>query len=79
MAILHFHYFLSAHCLGMLRKYQLPMLALPIKALLRPSFHTVMMPRKHGYYDEENPSAIDGKGRRAEDVTERKALIAASN
>ena len=32
-----------------------------------------------GYYYEEIPSAIDGNGRRAEDVTERKGLVAASN
>ena len=32
-----------------------------------------------GYYHEENPSAFDGNGRRAEDVTERKCLVAASN
>ena len=32
-----------------------------------------------GLYYEENPSAIDGNGRRAEDVTERKGLVAASN
>ena len=32
-----------------------------------------------GYYYEEHPSAIDGNGRRAEDVTERKGLVAASN
>ena len=32
-----------------------------------------------GYYYEKNPSAIDGNGRRAEDVTERKGLVAASN
>ena len=31
-----------------------------------------------GYYYEENPSAIDGAGRRADDVTERKGLVAAS-
>ena len=30
------------------------------------------------YCYDENPSAIDGKGRRAEDVTERKALVAAA-
>ena len=43
-----------------------------------------MMPRKHGWlvkviYYEENPSAIDGAGRRADDVTERKGLVAASS
>ena len=41
-----------------------------------------MMPRKLFnifYYYEENSSAIDGNGRRAEDVTERKGLVAASN
>ena len=27
----------------------------------------------------DNPAAIDGIGRRAEDVAERKALVAASN
>ena len=32
-----------------------------------------------GYVYEENPSAIDGTGRRVEDVTERKRLVAASN
>ena len=32
-----------------------------------------------GYYYEENPSAIDGNGRRAEDATERKGLVAAWN
>ena len=32
-----------------------------------------------GYYYEENPSAFDGAGRRADDVTERKGLVAASN
>ena len=32
-----------------------------------------------GYFYEENPSAIDGNGRRAEDVTEREGLVAASN
>ena len=32
-----------------------------------------------GYYYEENPSAIDGNGRRAEDVTERKCFVAATN
>ena len=32
-----------------------------------------------GYHYEENPSAIDCNGRRAEDVTERKGLVAASN
>ena len=32
-----------------------------------------------GYYYEENPSTIDGNGRRAEDVTGRKGLVAASN
>ena len=32
-----------------------------------------------GYYYEENPSAIDGAGRRADDVTERKGLDAASS
>ena len=32
-----------------------------------------------GYYFEENPSAIDGNGRRAEDVTERRDLVPASN
>ena len=31
------------------------------------------------YCYEENPSAIDGNGRRAEDVTERKGLVSASN
>ena len=31
------------------------------------------------YHSEENPSTIDGIGRRAEDVAERKALVAASN
>ena len=31
------------------------------------------------YHSEENPSAIDGIGRRAEDTAERKALVAASN
>ena len=31
-----------------------------------------------GYYYEENPPAIDGAGRRADDVTERKGLVAAS-
>ena len=33
----------------------------------------------HGYYHEENPSAIDGAGKRADDVTERKGLLAASS
>ena len=32
-----------------------------------------------GYYYEKNPSAIDGNGRRAENFTERKGLVAASN
>ena len=32
-----------------------------------------------GYYYEEKPSAINGNGRRAEGVTERKGLVAASN
>ena len=32
-----------------------------------------------GYYYEENPSAIDGAGGRADDVTERESLVAASN
>ena len=32
-----------------------------------------------GYYYEENPSANDGNGMRAEELTERKALVAASN
>ena len=32
-----------------------------------------------GYYYEENLSAIDGAGRRADDVTERKGLVAASS
>ena len=32
-----------------------------------------------GYYYEENPSAIDGAGRGADDVTDRKVLVAASN
>ena len=31
------------------------------------------------YYFEENPSAIDGAGRRFEDVTERKGLVPSSN
>ena len=31
------------------------------------------------YYYEENPSAIDGAGRRADDVTERKGLVAVSS
>ena len=51
------------------------MLTLLLKALLRPSFHTVMKTRKHGYYHEENPSAIDGNGRRAEDVTEQEYKV----
>ena len=41
-----------------------------------------MMPRKLfiiSYYYGENSSAIDGNGRRPEDVTERKGLVAASN
>ena len=32
-----------------------------------------------GYFSEENPSAFDGNGRIAEDVTEREGLLAASN
>ena len=32
-----------------------------------------------GYYYKENLSAFDGNGRRADDVTERKVLVAASN
>ena len=32
-----------------------------------------------GYYHEENQSVIDGAGRRADDVTERKGLVAASS
>ena len=31
-----------------------------------------------GSYNEKNPLAIDGNGMRAEDVTERKGLVAAS-
>ena len=32
-----------------------------------------------GYYYEENLSAIDGNGRRAEEITEHKGLVAALN
>ena len=32
-----------------------------------------------GYYYEKNPSAIDGAGRRADDITELKGLVAVSN
>ena len=49
ITILGLRFFLSARCLWMVRKNQLPMLTLPIKVLLRPSFHTVMMPRKHDW------------------------------
>ena len=50
LTILYLHFFfLNVHCLRMVRKYQPPTLILPIKALLRPSFHTAMMPRKHAW------------------------------
>ena len=67
-----------------MRENRIRTLILPIKGLLGSRFHATMMPRKHSlivkvFRYKENLSVIVSIGRRADDVTERKELVGASN
>ena len=82
--VIHIHlFFPTAQCLWMEKKFQQLMPILVIRVSLRPSFHMLMMPKTwfacQGSNCEDNLSGIDGAIGRAEDVAERKRIVAASS